>query len=407
MDIKKLKDAHGALSAGRVAMSILAAVTSAAFVGAFAYDRTSNMLGSTGGVIAAIVVSIAWAFVFDAGIYKLTPFIFNSLANFKDAIKNGRRIVLLAGAILLLLGMSLSSIYTSLTAASVTVNMVTDVYSPVTATQADNSQVLFLSKQLANVSTEFNKASSRYNKAKQGTNTRYIALKDRNALADQMKKITKQYEDARYDYNKLQGEYQLTAQQTNSTATEERNEQVTVFATLYRYIGLISTILFLFFSLCKELLEIEYPSVAVTDSPTLEDKVTESVKTPTKQRRNKAVTKKQEQPVYEVETVTATPNNVTIAKSNIGFATAGSEKQQQQKLKAEIGEEQYNAILARTSGRDANSLLAELRARKSRMKNFGFAENNYNTCRVIMEIIRTEKNIDAHEQEIEMLKQNA
>ena len=397
MDIKKLKDAHNALGAGRVAMSVLAAVTSAAFVGAFAYDRLSSMLGPTPSVVIAVIVSIIWAFVFDAGIYKLTPFIFNSLANFHDATKSNRKSVLLACAILLLIGMSLSSIYTSLTAASVTVNMVTDKYVPVEAQKADKSQVTFLSTQLASVTKAFNDASKLYQSKRAGTNGKYVALKDRNALKVQMDKLTKQYDSALRKYNRSQGEYDLAATQQNNLEQQSRNEQVTVFATLYRYIGILSTVLFLFFSLCKELLEIEYPTVAQNAGT----KQTKTRKTPAKRVRNTTTKPKQQQQVEDIEAETVIPHNVTIAKrNNIGFATAGSEKKQQQELVELMGEENYNKILERVSGRESKSLLNELRARKSRLKNFGYVDTNYYALRVIMDVLKGEKDITKHEQEI-------
>ena len=398
MDIKKLKDAHNALSAGRVAMSVLAAVTSAAFVGAFAYDRLNTMLGSTASIVVAIIVSIIWAFIFDAGIYKLTPFIFNSLANFKQATKSTRKSILLSCAILLLVGMSMSSIYTSLTAASVTVNMVTDKYEPIKAQEADNTQVAFLSSQLASVTKAFNDASKLYQRKRAGTNEKYVALKDRNALKVQMDKITKQYDTALRKYNRSQGEYDLAATQQNNIEQTSRSEQITVFATLYRYIGILSTVLFLFFSLCKELLEIEYPSVSAKDVEEYEqeDEEIQPIQTVKK--------------IYEqakTEMTPKQPRQVTVAQAKrpIGFATAQSEKKKSLDIKKIMGEARYNQQVERIASKTDLQLQNELRSRKSQLKNIAFTAHAYCTCRLIIDRLQETKDVSKHVADLDIIEE--
>lgn len=409
MDRKKLKDAHSALSAGRVAMSGLAAITSAAFVGAFTYDRVQGLFGNTASIITAIIVSVLWAFVFDAGIYRLTPFIFNSLANFTSStFKNGRRMVLLTGAILLLIGMSVSSIYTSMTAASVTVNMVTDEYVPVVAQKTDNSQVKFLQSQLATATASYNKASDLYNKTRKGTHQSYVANKDRIAFQKQMNKLTGQLERASNRHARIQGERELRATQQNNQAVNARNEQVAVFSSIYRYIGILSTVLFLFFSLCKELLEIEYPE---TKPVTQEDDAPTLASTPktVKKTTNKAVSPVKRQPITEtIEPVEhiVTPHQVTVARNTpIGFATAGSEKREVQSATEVLGEKRYKQIAAGLDDKEPKQLANQLRARKSRMKQKGFSAEEYHICKMIIHrLVANRKDVSMHVKDIEQMK---
>ena len=416
MDIKKLKDAHSALSAGRVAMSGLAAITSAAFVGAFTYDRVQGLFGNTASIVIAVLVSVLWAFVFDAGIYRLTPFIFNSLANFTSStLKNGRRMVLLTGAILLLIGMSVSSIYTSMTAASVTVNMVTDKYVPVEAQKTDNSQVKFLQSQLATATASYNKASDLYNKTRKGTHQSYVANKDRIAFQKQMNKLTGQLEKASNRHARIQGERELRATQQNTQAVNNRNEQVEVFSSIYRYIGILSTVLFLFFSLCKELLEIEYPE---TKGETFEEEIEESPTPPiahktVKKPIKRAVSVEKQEPKVETvpraEEVVAPqtqPHRVTVARNSpIGFATAGSEKRQVQSATEVLGEKRYQQIDEGLEDKTPQQLGNQLRARKSRMKKNGFTPEEYHICKMIIQrLAGYRRDVSMHAQEIEKMK---